>query len=79
MIPTTIPAIAALNLSSTPGVSTPNATPHLENSRSASPTANSNTPAARKLRQAAAEFESMMISNLWKSMKTTFADDDDAD
>jgi len=41
----------------------------------------SNTPAGRKLRQAAAEFEGMLLSSLWKSMKSTFAtgDDDSAD
>jgi Rod binding domain-containing protein len=33
-----------------------------------------NSPAALKLRRAAAEFESLLISNLWKSMKSTFAD-----
>jgi len=37
----------------------------------------SNTPASRKLRQAAAEFEGMLISSLWKSMKSAFASDDD--
>ncbi len=40
-----------------------------------------NTPAGRKLRQAAAEFESQLLSSLWKSMKATFAasDDDSSD
>jgi Rod binding domain-containing protein len=32
-----------------------------------------NTPNGRKLRKAAAEFESQLLANLWKSMKTTFA------
>jgi len=36
-----------------------------------------NTPAGRKLKQAAAEFESMLLSSLWKSMKSTFANDAD--
>jgi len=40
-------------------------------------TSTDNSPAAHKLRKAAAEFESILISNLWKSMKTTFADSDD--
>jgi Rod binding domain-containing protein len=37
------------------------------------------SPAARKLRQAAGEFESMLLANLWKSMKSTFASSDDSD
>jgi len=35
------------------------------------------SPALRKLRQAAGEFEGMLLSSLWKSMKSTFADPDD--
>ena len=42
----------------------------------ASTTSNS-TPATLKLRKAAAEFESLLISNLLKSMKSTFADSED--
>ena len=38
-----------------------------------------NSPAAIKLRKAAAEFESTLISSLWKSMKSTFADPDQDD
>ncbi|HTQ60232.1 MAG TPA: hypothetical protein VMI32_08415 [Candidatus Solibacter sp.] len=39
------------------------------------------SPSGRKLRRAAAEFEGMLLSSLWKSMKTTFAapDDDSGD
>lgn len=37
----------------------------------------SNSPADRKLRNAAAEFESILLSNLWKSMKSSFAATDD--
>lgn len=37
------------------------------------------SPAGRKLRQAAGEFESMLLANLWKSMKSTFASSDDSD
>jgi Rod binding domain-containing protein len=37
---------------------------------------NGETPAQRKLRQAAGEFESMLLSNLWKSMKSSFAEDE---
>lgn len=40
-----------------------------------------NTPADHKLRKAAGEFESLLLSSLWKSMKSTFAapDDDSTD
>ncbi len=34
------------------------------------------TPDERKLRQAAGQFESMLLSSLWKSMKGSFASDD---
>jgi Rod binding domain-containing protein len=43
-------------------------------------TANSQDPATvadHKLRKAAGEFESMLLANLWKSMKTTFTQPDD--
>lgn len=36
------------------------------------------TPRQHKLRQAAQQFESMLMSSLWKSMKSSF-DDDDSD
>jgi len=36
-----------------------------------------NSPAGHKLRKAAAEFESQLLSSLWKSMKSTFAPGDD--
>jgi Rod binding domain-containing protein len=39
----------------------------------------SNTPQGRKLEQAAAQFEGMLLSSLWKSMKSTFASPDDDD
>lgn len=35
------------------------------------------TPAGRKLRQSAAQFEGMLLSSLWKSMKSTFSTPDD--
>jgi len=40
-----------------------------------------NTSAGRKLLQAAGQFEGMLLSSLWKSMKSTFAapDDDSTD
>jgi Rod binding domain-containing protein len=34
------------------------------------------SPQELKLRQAAGQFESMLLSNLWKSMKGSFSDDD---
>jgi len=37
------------------------------------------SPAGKKLRLAAGEFESMLLSDLWKSMKSTFASDDSDD
>ena len=37
------------------------------------------SPAASKLRQAAGEFEAMLLASLWKSMKSTFSSDDDSD
>ena len=37
------------------------------------------SPATLKLRKAAAEFESTLISKLWKSMKSTFDDPTDED
>jgi Rod binding domain-containing protein len=38
------------------------------------------TPGLRRLKQAAGEFEGILLSNLWKSMKSAFASpDDDAD
>ena len=36
-----------------------------------------NSPTAQKLRTAAGEFESMLLANLWKSMKSSFAASDD--
>jgi Rod binding domain-containing protein len=37
------------------------------------------SPADPKLRKAVGEFESLLLSNLWKSMNSTFAADDDDD
>jgi Rod binding domain-containing protein len=52
-----------------------------QNGNLAPSTSSFNSPAYRKLRSAAAEFEGMLLSSLWKSMKSTFAspDDDSAD
>lgn len=47
--------------------------------KSASTTHSPDSPALRKLRKAATEFESMLLSNLLKSMKSTFADSPDDD
>ena len=41
------------------------------------PSPANNSPAALKLRKAAAEFESTLISSLWKSMKSSFSDSPD--
>ncbi|MGA2097386.1 MAG: hypothetical protein ABSH39_13880 [Candidatus Acidiferrum sp.] len=49
-----------------------------QNGKSAGLASVSNTPAGRRLRKAAADFEGMLISSLWKSMKSTFADEDDS-
>src|SRR5215813_11841754 len=37
------------------------------------------SPQEQKLRKAAAEFESQLLSSLWKSMKHTFSSDSDQD
>jgi Rod binding domain-containing protein len=42
-------------------------------------TASPDTTKLRKLRQAAVEFEGMLLSSLWKSMKSSFASPDDDD
>lgn len=39
--------------------------------------AHSNSPASHKLHQAAAEFESILLASLWKSMKGSFASPDE--
>ncbi|MGH9740951.1 MAG: rod-binding protein [Candidatus Acidiferrum sp.] len=48
-----------------------------QNGKSAKTPHIANFPADRKLRQAAGEFEGMLLSSLWKSMKSTFATPDD--
>jgi Rod binding domain-containing protein len=40
---------------------------------------NSTSPELSKLRRAAGEFESILLESLWKSMKETFSDPNDAD
>ena len=45
--------------------------------KNAAAVAAAESPAGKKLRQAAAEFEGMLLSNLWKSMKSTFAESDE--
>jgi Rod binding domain-containing protein len=48
--------------------------------RLTSPASNSSepiSPKAQKLRQAAAEFESMLMSSFWKSMKDSLGDEPD--
>ncbi len=41
------------------------------------PGAATDTPRQHKLRQAAQQFESMLMSSLWKSMKSSFDEGDD--
>ena len=50
-----------------------------QNGRSTQASSLADTPAGRKLRQAAGEFEGMLLSSLWKSMKSTFADSEGDD
>ena len=50
-----------------------------QNAKSTQASSLADTPAGRKLRQAAGEFEGMLLSSLWKSMKSTFADSQDDD
>jgi peptidoglycan hydrolase FlgJ len=69
--------MAAVGSTSTFQSATPNPSSHLKTSDKLSALAN--TPAGRKLKQAASEFESMLLSSLWKSMKSSFADDADND
>lgn len=52
---------------------------HAQNGKTEKSSAISNTPAGRKLRAAAGEFEGMLLSSLWKSMKSTFASPDEED
>jgi Rod binding domain-containing protein len=49
-----------------------NAPPRLKNAEAAP-----NSPGLRRLKQAAGEFEGILLSNLWKSMKSAFASSDD--
>ena len=58
------PAVSASSLASRPVLGTTAAS------------ASGETLAERKLRQAAGEFESMLLSNLWKSMKSSFEGDE---
>lgn len=53
---------------------------HYQNGKTEKSSAISNTPAEKKLKAAAGEFEGMLLSSLWKSMKSTFAsaDEDEA-
>jgi Rod binding domain-containing protein len=74
--------ISPLSLDSLPSRTTADFAARLPRSRSVRQSASpADTPAGAKLRKAAAEFESMLLSNLWKSMKSslTSADDDASD
>ncbi|MGC2816718.1 MAG: rod-binding protein, partial [Candidatus Acidiferrum sp.] len=50
-----------------------------QNGRTGASSKISNSPEDRKLLAAAGEFEGMLLSSLWKSMKSTFATPDDDD
>ena len=50
-----------------------------QNGKSRALSSISNTVQDHKLRKAAAEFEGLLLSSLWKSMKSTFAAPDDED
>jgi Rod binding domain-containing protein len=63
---------------STEPLSNSHASPPTQPSAAAKNTDITKTPAGRKLRQAAAEFESILLSSLWKSMKGSFASPDDS-
>ncbi|MGB2592276.1 MAG: rod-binding protein [Candidatus Acidiferrum sp.] len=52
---------------------------HSQNGTTGASSKISNSPEDRKLRAAAGEFEGMLLSSLWKSMKSTFATPDDDD
>lgn len=52
---------------------------HYQNGKTEKSSAISNSPAEKKLRAAAGEFEGMLLSSLWKSMKSTFASPDEDD
>lgn len=54
-------------------------TQRYQNGKTEENSAISNTPADKKLRAAAGEFEGMLLSSLWKSMKSTFASSDEDD
>jgi Rod binding domain-containing protein len=56
----------------------PAADSHATSATHASPVSQNMTPAQiSKLRKAAADFESILLSTFWKSMKDSFASDDD--
>jgi Rod binding domain-containing protein len=56
-----------------------NAASALSQTGNFSATAAAPSAKAHKLRQAAVEFEGMLLSSLWKSMKSSFASSDDDD
>jgi len=58
--------------SARPAWNAPQATAHGSSLAAKAPS----SPRERKLQQAAGQFESMLMSNLWKSMKSSFEDDD---
>lgn len=70
-----IPALGSATLNSQLATTLPS-----ESSSSVSNISKRNPPPQElKLRKAASEFESMLISSFWKSMMETFSSDDDSD
>lgn len=65
----TDPYTAAIAQGAVPAIS--------QKGKSAPSSSIANTPQDRKLRKAAAEFEGMLLSSLWKSMQSTFATSDE--
>jgi Rod binding domain-containing protein len=53
--------------------------PDIHSAAKAENSPSANSPQLAKLTKAAGEFESILLESLWKSMKETFADSEDAD
>jgi Rod binding domain-containing protein len=70
-----IPSLSLDSLSLSTAAASPASFPHLVSTGQKSTLVE--TPEGRKLQKAAAEFESMLLFNLWKSMKSSFASADD--
>lgn len=68
-----IPSVAFASLHSSLGIAQPS-----ESAAASSVAKRSAPPQEQRLRKAAAEFESIVISSFWKSMMETFSSDDDS-